>query len=97
MEDQPDDIVKIFAAMASVTTTELKNLRESNENHMEPDDAFIDFATEDFINKNIRVRPVSGITNRDDKDGRASNFSKGDAEEDGNEHYNKIALFELES
>ena len=28
--------------------------------------ALNDFATEDFINKNIRVRPVSGITNKDE-------------------------------
>lgn len=36
---------------------------------VEPDDAFIDldFATEDFINKNIRVRPISGVTNQHDE------------------------------
>ena len=84
--------------MAQVTTSELQNLRDNDrDNILEPDDAFIDFATEDFINKNIRVRPVSGITNRDKEDGRASNISKGDGEEDSNEHYNKIAIFELES
>lgn len=34
-------------------------------------DVFNDFATEDFINKNIRVRPLSGFTQKDEtKDGR---------------------------
>ena len=34
-------------------------------------DVFNDFATEDFISKNIRVRPVSGFTQKDEtKDGR---------------------------
>ena len=41
---------------------------KSNPNQQEPEDAFIDldFATEDFINKNIRVRPISGVTNKDE-------------------------------
>ena len=39
-------------------------------------ETFNDFATEDFINKNIRVRPVSGITHPDEtRDGRQSNIS----------------------
>jgi len=61
-------MVKIFEAMESITVTELKSLKEgSGADKIEPDDAFIDldFATEDFINKNIRVRPISGVTNKD--------------------------------
>ena len=39
---------------------------------------FTDFATEDFINKNIRVRPFSGVTHADEtRDGRQSNISRG--------------------
>lgn len=69
---------------------------------MEPDDAFIDldFATEDFINKNIRVRPISGVTHGDDtKDGRASNISKGGQNDDGEntEQNNKLFLYEIEN
>ena len=49
--------------MESVSVNELTQLRErADENPIEPDDAFIDFATDDFINKNIRVRPISGVT-----------------------------------
>lgn len=59
-----DDLVKVFEKMASITVTELTTIREKKDDHLlEPDDAFIDFATEDFINKNIRVRPISGTTN----------------------------------
>jgi hypothetical protein len=67
--------------MEYITVNELKSLKErDDENPIEPDDAFIDFATEDFVNKNIRVRPVSGLGD-DTKDGRQSNVSKGITEE----------------
>jgi hypothetical protein len=49
-------------------------------------DVFNDFATEDFISKNIRVRPVSGFTVKDEtKDGRQSNISKAIVQSEGNE------------
>jgi len=79
LQNVPDDIVKVFAAMEMITVGELKSLKErADDNPVEPDDAFIDFATEDFINKNIRVRPISGVTNKDEtRDGRQSNVSRG--------------------
>ena len=54
VQNLPTDMVKIFASMEMITVTELKNLRENVDNRVEPDDAFVDldFATEDFINKN---------------------------------------------
>lgn len=62
---------------------------------------FNDFATEDFINKNIRVRPISGVTHHDDtKDGRQSNVSRGLGDgnaEDQEDNYNRMALIELDS
>jgi hypothetical protein len=103
LQKTPDDMVAIFKAMESITVTELKSLRDQRQdNRMEPDDAFIDldFATEDFINKNIRVRPISGVTHGDDtKDGRASNISKGGGADDvdDTEQGNKIALYEMEN
>lgn len=88
--------------MEYITVNELKALKEKDdENPIEPDDAFIDFATEDFINKNIRVRPISGITHADEtKDGRASNISRGGAQDDNEEaqdNYNKLALYEIDT
>jgi hypothetical protein len=71
LQQQPDDICKVFECMENITTTELQALKDRNdENPIEPDDTFIDFATDDFVHKNIRVRPISGITHDDTKDGR---------------------------
>mmetsp|Transcript_12717 Transcript_12717/g.21427 ORF Transcript_12717/g.21427 Transcript_12717/m.21427 type:complete len:145 (+) Transcript_12717:1114-1548(+) len=86
LQRSPEDMVKVFEAMAHITTSELQQLKEkSDDNKMTPDDAFVDldFFTEDFMHKNIRVRPISGVTHGDDtKDGRASNISKGGAQEE---------------
>ena len=63
---------------------------------------FTDFATVDFMHKNIRVRPISGFTHGDDtKDGRQSNISKGqnmqsEGNEEGEDNYNKFAILELD-
>ena len=87
--------------MEMITVGELKSLKErADDNPVEPDDAFIDFATEDFINKNIRVRPISGITNKDEtRDGRQSNVSKGQADENGEaqDNSNNMANYEMEN
>jgi hypothetical protein len=60
-----------------VACDELKRMIERQQNQDEDEkaieygDVFTDFATEDFIAKNIRVRPVSGVTHADEtKDGR---------------------------
>ena len=72
--------------MESVTVTELTSLRErADEDRVEPDDAFIDFATDDFINKNIRVRPISGVTHGEGQQDRASTVSRGAAGGDGDD------------
>jgi len=67
-------------------------------------DVFNDFATEDFISRNIRVRPISGFTHAaadETKDGRQSTISKGgpqpsEGNEEGEDNYNKYAMLELE-
>ena len=92
----------MFAAMEHITVTELQQLKLNRDDRAEPDDAFIDldFATEDFINKNIRVRPISGISKADEtRDGRASNISKGEHgdTEEAQENYQKLAVYELEN
>lgn len=97
-----DDIVKIFAGMEEITVTELSALKaRADKNPVEPDDAFIDFATEDFINKNIRVRPISGVTNKDEtRDGRASNVSGqrgADGGEDAVNNSDNMAKYEMEN
>ena len=104
LQKAPGDMIKVFEAMESITVSELKTLKDkADESRVEPDDAFIDldFQTEDFIHKNIRVRPISGVTHGDDtKDGRASNISKGGAQDESEEaldNYNKLAIYEIEN
>lgn len=68
----------------------MKEKRASQEDDedkgLEYGDVFNDFATEDFISKNIRVRPISGITHADEtRDGRQSNISRGGLNNEQNE------------
>lgn len=86
--------------MEQVTVTELTALRErADENPIEPDDAFIDFATDDFINKNIRVRPISGVTHGEGQQDRASTVSRGAAGADGDDglDWNQADEYELKA
>lgn len=100
-----DDIVKMFDAMGIVVCEQLQKLidaaaEQPEEKGIEYGDVFTDFTTDDYISKNIRVRPISGFTHADEtKDGRASNFSKGNVPtegEEGEDNYNKFAILELE-
>ena len=96
-----DDLVKVFETMEGITVKELKEMQEkADEQPLEPDDAFIDFATEDFINKNIRVRPISGTTNLGGQQDRQSQISKGTANQDNEEaieSYQRLAEFEMDN
>jgi hypothetical protein len=48
-----------------------RKLAEEGDKGIEYGDVFTDFNTEEFISKNVRVRPVSGVTHADEtKDGR---------------------------
>jgi len=61
-----------------------------------------DFATEEFLNKNIRVRPVSGLSRGGGDDGKTNDpYSKsmndpygGQGDED--EKYNHMKIIEME-
>lgn len=68
-QTDPEDLVKVFAAMENVCTKELEDISKRREEGEEEEgieygEVFNDFATEDFINKNIRVRPISGVTHQ---------------------------------
>jgi len=78
--------------MNTVVETELANIAESraeDDTGIEYDQVFNDIANEDFVNKNIRVRPVSGL-NDETRDGRQSNVSRGlgEEKEDGEDRFN---------
>ena len=69
---------------------EIAQTRTEEETGIEYDQVFNDFANEDFVHKNIRVRHVSGL-NDETRDGRQSNVSSGgmdDGKEDGEERFN---------
>jgi len=54
-----------------LTALKAKQTEEGEGEGIEFVDIFTDIATEDFINKNIRVRPFSGVTYADEtRDGR---------------------------
>lgn len=66
-QHEPEDLVKVFGAMESVVNKELEEIVKrraegEDDEGIEYGEVFNDFATEDFINKNIRVRPISGVT-----------------------------------
>lgn len=42
---------------------------EEDRGHITVKDFMNDFATDDFINKNIRVRPISGMTKAGEEEG----------------------------
>jgi hypothetical protein len=62
-----------------------------------------DFATEDFINKNIRVRPNSGITRGENEETKTQGGGGGESRmgAEGNldeeEKFNETVKFELEA
>mmetsp|Transcript_41915 Transcript_41915/g.64151 ORF Transcript_41915/g.64151 Transcript_41915/m.64151 type:complete len:183 (-) Transcript_41915:55-603(-) len=102
LQKQPDDLVKVFEAMDYISVSELRNLKEGQDDQVGVDDAFVDldFATEDFINKNIRVRPISG--GEDTRNEKQSNISNavpqtGEGGAGGNnDDYDKLAVYEIE-
>jgi hypothetical protein len=57
-----------------------------------------DFATEEFLTKNIRVRPISGVTGKD-VDERSEQVSRGNLNLenlDDEEKFNKMVNLEME-
>lgn len=88
------ELTKIFNVISKVTVDELKDLLKKGKDGERPyehaDDQFIEFATEAFVHKNIRVRPISGVTDTKDRhDGRASEVSRGGIEDEDNEANDK--------
>ena len=105
-QQEPIDLVSIFESMNTVVTRELDGLnqREAEGNAddgIDYGEVFTDFATPEFVDKNVRVRPISGITHGDDtRDGRQSNISKGMGIEasmdDGDVAFNQGAASDLQ-
>lgn len=93
----------MFSAMSQVCHSELDKVaqqrEEEGDEQIEYGEVFNDFATEDFVNKNIRVRPISGLAPDETKDGRQSNVSRGmdDQGGDAEDNFNKMAALEMDT
>ena len=63
-KEEDKDIVMVFEGMSTMVVNQLEAFKaqEDRGGDIEYGEVFNDFATDDFISKNIRVRPVSGYT-----------------------------------
>ena len=106
-QTEPIDLVSMFEAMNAVVERELAALKAREEDGagdegIDYGEVFTDFATPEFVDKNVRVRPISGVTHGDDtRDGRASNISRGlggndQSQDDGDLAFNQGAASDLE-
>ena len=102
--DGQQNLVGMFGHMNKIVNQELTKLddyqKEKEENgDMDYVGVFTNFATQEFIDKNIRVRPQSGVTHDETKDGRQSSVSKGvdeEGETGAKDNHFKMAILELE-
>ena len=81
-QQEPPYLVDLFKTIHTHVLKELETINQNTDQvdvvGIEYGDVFTDLATEDFLNKNIRVRPFSGVTHADEtRDGRQSNISRG--------------------
>lgn len=64
---QEMDIVEVFEKVCTVVLSNLEEYEKEDEDDMGPSSNMMnDFLTDDFVQKNIRVRPSSGKTNEED-------------------------------
>ena len=92
----------MFDSMNTVVCRELDGLKQREDDHddgVDYGEVFTDFATPEFLDKNVRVRPISGVTHGDDtRDGRQSTISRGmdGGNDDGDMLFNQGAASDLE-
>lgn len=77
------------------------NQIEGETEYEEIDHQYMDFTTDEFINKNIRVRPTSGITNMDKEEQKSDILGRGTGMEgnvmDEEEKFNQMANIEIDA
>lgn len=78
-ENNRKTLAFLFENIAKAVVKQLEQIQAEEEGE---DQAYItakdfmnDFATEEFLSKNIRVRPLSGVT-RGDEDGRTNDYNR---------------------
>ena len=92
-QQEPEDLNQMFESMNTIVLRELDGLKQREEQEddgVDYGEVFTDFATPEFLDKNVRVRPISGLTHGDE---RQSTISRGMAgmeqsQEDGEMAFN---------
>lgn len=93
------EIVEIFERISQIVLTNLEEYEKEDEDDMGPSSNMMnDFLTDDFVQKNIRVRPASGKTEEDvDKSKYGSKTGHNtDGDGNGDKQYNDD-LIELDA
>ena len=67
---------------------------EDDKAYITAKDFMNDYATEEFTNKNIRVRPMSGLT-RGEEDGKTNDANKSNVNEFGQKEDNDFEFNEM--
>ena len=94
----------MFQNISQAVCKQLESLKneedEEDRGYITAKDFMNDFATEDFLSKNIRVRPLSGVTRNED-DGKTNNdYNKsstdphGQQDKDEKDHQEFLLLME---
>jgi hypothetical protein len=100
-------IIELFDKITQQTCHSLENIiqeeGEDESRYITSKDFMNDFASDEFLNKNIRVRPVSGRTNAEDtrydpfgSNAPSRNVIMGTENTDDEENYNKMLKLEME-
>ena len=94
----------LFEKIAEAVVKQLEQIRAEEEDgedqgYITAKDFMNDFATEEFLSKNIRVRPLSGVT-RGDEDGRTNDYNRSMNEQgenpDGDAEFDQMRVIEME-
>ena len=98
MHDGQKTLAFLFEEVSKAVCRQLEKLKieedEEDRGYITAKDFMNDFATEEFLSKNIRVRPISGVTRGDD-DGMNKSLNDANAI-DADEKYNREYLLQLE-
>ncbi len=102
--DGKKTLAYLFQNISQAVCKQLESLKneedEEDRGYITAKDFMNDFATEDFLSKNIRVRPLSGVTRNED-DGKTNNdYNKsstdphGQTDKDEKDHQEFLLLME---
>lgn len=98
-------ILQLFSTISDIVGTQIEDIIQNQNDGEDEASGFIsgkdfmnDFATEEFLTKNIRVRPQSSATGKDQDDKQSEHVSRANLFENGDdeEKFNKMINLEME-